>query len=119
MNLTVPIPDELAARLSAADDLSRRALEAFALAEYQAGRLTRSELHRLLGFATRYEFDGFLKAHGVNEGITLEEFERERESFEGERAATGKALAAEFREFRRGRTLGGLDPNELIREGLH
>lgn len=32
--------------------------------------------------------------------------------------AAGKALAAEFRAFRRGRTLGGLDPKTLIREGL-
>jgi hypothetical protein len=82
MNLTVPIPDELAARLGAADDLSRRALEAFALAEYQAGRLTRPELRRLLGFSTRYELDGFLKSHGINEGMTLEEFERDRETLD-------------------------------------
>ena len=79
MNLTLEIPDELAARLAAeGGDLERRALEGFALAEYQAGRLTRPELRRLLGFGTRYELDGFLKAHGVNEGMTLEEFERDR-----------------------------------------
>ena len=82
MNLTVPIPDEVAARLGAADDLSRRALEAFALAEYQAGRLTRPELRRVLGFGTRYELDGFLKTHGVNEGMTLEEFEHDRETLD-------------------------------------
>ena len=29
-----------------------------------------------------------------------------------------RALAAEFRDFRRGQTLGGLDPKALIREGL-
>jgi len=115
MDLTVPIPDELAARLGAADELSRRALQAFALAEYQAGRLTRPELRRLLGFSTRYELGGFLKANGINEGMTPEEFERDRESLE---RAKGKTLAAEFREFRHGRTLGGLDPKELIREGL-
>jgi hypothetical protein len=41
MNLTVEIPDDLAARLSAAGgDLSRRALEGFALEEYKSGRLT-------------------------------------------------------------------------------
>ncbi|HEY1933183.1 MAG TPA: UPF0175 family protein [Acetobacteraceae bacterium] len=78
MNVTVRIPDELAARLAAdGADLERRALEAFALAEYRAGRLTRPELRRLLGFGTRYELDGFLKAHGVNEGMTPEEFERD------------------------------------------
>jgi hypothetical protein len=78
MNVTVRIPDELAARLAAdGADLERRALEAFALAEYRAGRLTRPELRRLLGFGTRYELDGFLKAHGVNAGMTPEEFERD------------------------------------------
>ena len=44
MNVTVRIPDDLADRLAAAGgDLERRALEALALAEYQAGRLTRPE----------------------------------------------------------------------------
>jgi hypothetical protein len=81
------------------------------LVEYHAGRLTRAELRRLLGFSTCYELDGFLKRHGFNEGMTLEELERER-------AVTDRTLAAEFREFRRGRTLGGLDPKELMREGL-
>jgi hypothetical protein len=33
-------------------------------------------------------------------------------------AAAGETLAAEFRAFRRGRSLGGLDPKALIREGL-
>jgi hypothetical protein len=48
MNVTLRIPDDLAKRLSAAgDDLSRRALEAFAVDEYRAGRLTRPELRRL------------------------------------------------------------------------
>ena len=40
MNVTVRIPDELAERLAAeGGDLERRALEAFAVAEYHAGRL--------------------------------------------------------------------------------
>ena len=75
MNVTLPIPDDLAARLGEAGDVSRRALEAFALAEYQASRLTRPELRRLLGYDTRGELDGFLKAHGVYEEFTLEEIE--------------------------------------------
>ena len=54
MNLTVQIPDDLASRLSAAGgDLSRRALEAFALEEYKSGHITQAELRRLLGFGTR------------------------------------------------------------------
>ena len=39
MNLNVEIPDDLARRLGAAGgDLSRRALEGFAVEEYRAGR---------------------------------------------------------------------------------
>jgi hypothetical protein len=38
MNLTVEIPDDLGNRLAAGgDDLARRALEGFALEEYNAG----------------------------------------------------------------------------------
>ena len=66
MNLTLPIPDDLANGLSAEGaDLSRRALEAFALEEYKSGHLTEDELRRILGFGTRYQLDGFLKGHDV------------------------------------------------------
>ena len=83
MNLTVRIPDEMAARLAAeGGDLERRALEALALQEYRAGRLTRPELRRMLGFETRAELDGFLKDRGVNEGMTLAEFEREQQALD-------------------------------------
>jgi hypothetical protein len=78
MNLTVEIPDDLAGRLSAAGgDLSRRALEAFGLEEYKSGRITKAELRRLVGIATRYELDGFLKAHEVWIDYSVEDFRRE------------------------------------------
>jgi len=83
MNLTVHIPDELAERLSAeGGDLERRALEAFALVEYQAGRVTRFELRALLGIPTRFELDAFLKERGVFEPYTLEDVQREVETLE-------------------------------------
>jgi hypothetical protein len=79
MELTLHIPDDVAQRLSAAgSDLSRRALEAFALEEFKAGRLTEEQLRRLLGFQTRHQLDGFLKAHEVWLNYTLEDLERER-----------------------------------------
>jgi len=79
MNLTVQIPDELAQRLTAAGgDLSRRALEAFALEEFKSGHLTNPEIRQLLGYETRAALDGFLKAHGVFEEYTLEDLEQER-----------------------------------------
>ncbi len=72
------IPDDLAGPLNAAGgDLSRRALEALGLEEYKSGRITKAELRRLLGLSTRYEFDGFLKAHQVWVDYTVEDFRRE------------------------------------------
>ncbi|MGD1094253.1 MAG: UPF0175 family protein [Bryobacteraceae bacterium] len=78
MNLTLPTPDDLAIRLSAeGGDLSRRALEAFALEEYKTERISKAELRRLLGFETRYELDGFLKAHEVWANCTIDELRLE------------------------------------------
>jgi len=83
MNLTVQIPDDLARRLAATGgDLSRRALEAFAVEEYKLGHLTTGELRRLLGLATRYELDGILKRHLVFEPYSLDDLERERQDLQ-------------------------------------
>ena len=76
MNLTVDIPDNLvSARIKG--DLSRGALEALALEEYRSDYITRSELRRLLEFSTRYELDGFLKAHEARADYTIEDLRRE------------------------------------------
>jgi len=73
-DLTVEIPDDLATHLSAAGvDLSRRALEVFGLEEFKSGHTTKAELRRLLGFTTRYELHGFLKAHEVWIDYTVED----------------------------------------------
>jgi hypothetical protein len=78
MQLTVDIPDDIASRLSATGvDLSRRALEGFAVEELKAGRITEPELCRMLGLA-RIQIDGFLKSHGVFDDYTMEDFEQER-----------------------------------------
>jgi len=79
MDVTVQIPDDLASRMGAGGDLSRRALEALAAEEYKRGRLTKPDLRRLLGFETGDQIDEFLKRHDVFEDYTLEDLERERE----------------------------------------
>ena len=78
MNLTLEIPDDLARDLSAAGgpDLSRRALEAFALDENRNSRLSENALRRMLGL-TRYELDGFLKAHGVWIDFSVDDVRRD------------------------------------------
>ena len=78
MDLTLHIPDDLAQRLGVdPPELSRRALEGFALEEYKNSHITKAELRRLLGFSTRYELDGFLKAHQVWEDVTIEDLRRD------------------------------------------
>ena len=77
----VHIPAELADRLGGpGPGLDRRALEALALAGYQAGDLTRFELRALLGFETRFELDGYLKARGVHGPVTLADVRRDVET---------------------------------------
>jgi hypothetical protein len=83
MNLTVSIPDDIGQRLTATDGaLERRALEAFAAAEYRAGRLTKPELRRVLGLHTRPALDAFFNAHGIDESITAEELQRQLDDLE-------------------------------------
>ena len=79
MTITLELPEDIAAQLSArGENLSRVALEAFGLEQYRAGRLTQAQLRRLLGFPTRMEVDGFLKAHGVELEYTSEDLARDR-----------------------------------------
>lgn len=76
MELTLQIPDELATHLGGEavhSQLERRALEAFALEEYKADRISKVQLRKMLGLE-RIELDGFLKAHDVTHDLfTLEE----------------------------------------------
>ena len=80
MEVTFHIPDDIANRMSSgvAVDLSRHALEALAAEEYRQGKIHKPDLRRLFGFETSYEIDGFLKAHGVYDEYTMEDFEREQ-----------------------------------------
>lgn len=112
MHISVPIPDDLVARFGNEADLGRRLLEAFGLAEYRAGRMTFTEVQRLLGFSNGPELDTFLEAHGIIEGVTPIEFENEHDRF-----AAARDLVERFRAFSANKTLGGLDVLELIREG--
>ena len=58
--------------------LPRRVLEALAVEEFRLGRLTHTELRRLLGFGTRQTLDAFLKAHGLFAPSSLDELDHDR-----------------------------------------
>src|SRR5260370_26651444 len=82
MDVLVRIPDDIAARLGDEDQLEQRVLEALALEEFKLGHLTRSELRRLLGFATRSRLDEFLAAHQVFGTYTADDLERDPRDLE-------------------------------------
>lgn len=83
MKLILEIPEDIVLPLNeAGGDLSRRALESFALEEFKQGRISKPDLRKLLGFGTRWKLDGFLKEHGLYEDYTLEDFEQERRALE-------------------------------------
>jgi hypothetical protein len=106
MNVTLRIPDDFAERFDA-EDLARRALEALALEEFRAGRLTKPDLCRLLDLTAPAGLDLFLQAHGISTS----------ETEGGPEQPGGLDLPARMRAFRVGKTLAGLDPVALIREG--
>jgi hypothetical protein len=54
-------------------------LETLALDELRQGHLRRTELRRLLGFATRAKLDEFLTGHGVFGKYTADDLERGRQ----------------------------------------
>lgn len=80
MRVSLDIPEDLGQRIAAdPSGLSRAALEGLALEAIRAGRLTVPQARRLLGISSRYEMDGFLKAHGVFLDLTLEDIQRDSE----------------------------------------
>jgi hypothetical protein len=79
MQVTVQLPDDLGQRANPV----REALEAFAVEGYRSGALTAPQVRELLGFETRYELDGFLKAHGVWErAYSIQDLEKDAAGFE-------------------------------------
>lgn len=78
MEVTLELPEELARLLGEnAVGLRRAALEALTPEGLRSGKLTVSQARRLLGIASRYEMDGFLKSHGILLPLSVEDVERD------------------------------------------
>lgn len=76
MQVAFELPEDLAALFGEnSAGLGRVALEALALEGLRAGKITVAQGRRLLGIASRYEMDGFLKAHEVLLPVSAEEVE--------------------------------------------
>ena len=87
MEVTLELPEDLARLLGEnAVGLRRAALEALALEGLRSGKLTVSQARRLLGMASRYEMDGFLKSHGILLPLSVEDVERDANTAGGSRS---------------------------------
>ena len=80
MQLTLEVPEDLALLLGENPSaLSRAALEALALEGLRANKLSVAQARRLLGIPSRYQMDGFLKAHEIFLPLTVEDIRRDAE----------------------------------------
>jgi hypothetical protein len=68
------LPEEIAQYLGQdAEALSRAALEALALEGVRSGNLSVAQARRVLGIRTLDQMNAFLKAHGVELPLTIEQ----------------------------------------------
>ncbi|MBV8054433.1 MAG: UPF0175 family protein [Deltaproteobacteria bacterium] len=74
------LPEEIARQLESKwKDLPRAALESLAVEAYRSELVSAEQLRSLLGLATRFEVEEFLKQHGVYD-YTLQDLEHDRET---------------------------------------
>lgn len=78
MTVHLDVPEDVARRFAAEPrGIARAALEALAIEGVRSGKLTTHQARELLGIRSRYEMDGFLKAHGVTLPLTVEDVLRD------------------------------------------
>ena len=81
MQVHLDLPEEVALLFSAEPGgITRAALEALAVEGVRSGKLTVYQARQVLGIPSRYEMDGFLKAHGVFLPTSLDEVVRDSET---------------------------------------
>ncbi len=81
MQLTLELPEDLARLLGEnSTGLGRAALEALALEGLRGGKISVAQARRLLGIASRYEMDGFLKSNGILLPLAVGDVERDAET---------------------------------------
>lgn len=77
MMLSLEVPDQIAHSLRLeGPQCTRRHLEILALEGYRSGELSRGQVSELLGIGFD-ETEAFLKMHGADSGLTVEELEQD------------------------------------------
>ena len=85
MQITIDLPDELVQHFNR-DHLTREILEALVVQAYQAEKITSAEVGRILGLASRWTVDAFLKDHNADLHYDEADLERDRETLRQLRA---------------------------------
>lgn len=81
MQIHLDVPEDVAQQFAAEPGgITRAAMEALAIEGVRSGKLTVYQARQMLGIPSRYEMDGFLKAHGVLLPITMDEVVRDSET---------------------------------------
>jgi hypothetical protein len=81
MDVHLDVPEEVARQFAAEPGgITRVAIEALAIEGVRSGKLTVRQAREMLGIRSRYEMDGFLKAHGVPLPATLEQIVADSET---------------------------------------
>jgi hypothetical protein len=74
MQVHLDVPEDVAQRFAGEPGgITRAALEALAVEGVRSGKLTVYQARQMLDIPSRYEMDGFLKAHGVLLPMTMED----------------------------------------------
>jgi hypothetical protein len=81
MEVAIHAPDDVAAAMPW-QNVPRHILEQLALEGYRDGWLSEEQVRRLLGYETRLDVHGFLKAHGAYLQYSVEALERDRATHE-------------------------------------
>ena len=78
MQVTLTIPDDLAAQLTAAGkDPARAALEDLAVEGYRTQHLSENEVRVMLGYETRMQVHVLLAEHNVDLNYTMEHLQQD------------------------------------------
>ncbi|MFN3653322.1 MAG: UPF0175 family protein [Armatimonadota bacterium] len=85
MQITIELPDDIAAELTGRDAarLPRTLLEMVAIEGYRSGQLTHAQVGRLLGIDYRFDIDAFLQRHGIDNGYTAQDLEQDQRTLRG------------------------------------
>jgi hypothetical protein len=78
MQVHLDVPEDVVRQFDAEPGgITRATLEALAVEGVRSGKLTVHQARQMLGIRSRYEMDGFLKAHGVLLPATVEDVVRD------------------------------------------